>query len=156
MENETERAEVAKLLMWNLRRFIVSVVAFNDQVANKVGLGASEMQVMHLLELNGPMLPSELARQLGLSSGTTTGVIDRLERRHLVSRERDPGDRRKIRVTVNEERAYQEIGRHYAERGQRVIDAMEGLDLAELEGAARFFTSLMKERLSPGSGPKAI
>lgn len=49
-----------------------------------------------------PLTPGELGVRLGLSSGATTGVIDRLERRGHVRRDRDPNDRRKIHIRYAE------------------------------------------------------
>ena len=44
------------------------------------------------------MTPGQLAEASGLTSGTVTGVIDRLEKAELVRRERDGDDRRKVLV----------------------------------------------------------
>jgi DNA-binding MarR family transcriptional regulator len=47
--------------------------------------------------------PGRLGRQLGLNSAGTTALIDRLERLGHVRRTRDPGDRRKVLLTVDEQ-----------------------------------------------------
>jgi len=44
----------------------------------------------------------ELSRLLLVTSGNLTGIVDRLEARHLVRREADPTDRRIIRVKLTE------------------------------------------------------
>jgi MarR family protein len=49
------------------------------------------------------MMAGQLAQRLSLTTGAVTSVIDRLERRRFVRREPDPGDRRKVIVTVNQE-----------------------------------------------------
>ncbi|GAA0607698.1 MarR family transcriptional regulator [Kribbella sandramycini] len=45
-----------------------------------------------------PMTAGELGRELGLTSGTVTALVDRLERAGHVRRERDPVDRRKVLI----------------------------------------------------------
>src|ERR671916_44684 len=80
-------------------RFIAGVVLHNHAVAQRVGLGASDSQLISLLNLHGPLTPGRLAELTGLTTGTVTGVIDRLERAGYVRRERDAGDRRKVPVT---------------------------------------------------------
>jgi len=50
-----------------------------------------------------PATPGRLGRQLGLNSAGTTALIDRLERLGHVRRTRDPGDRRKVLLTVDEQ-----------------------------------------------------
>ena len=42
----------------------------------------------------------ELARRLNLSHSTTSGIVDRLQARGLVTREQDANDRRYTRVEV--------------------------------------------------------
>src|SRR5438876_6404892 len=44
----------------------------------------------------------ELSRLLLVTSGNLTGIVDRLEARHLVRREADPTDRRIIRVNLTD------------------------------------------------------
>ncbi|MGH7529836.1 MAG: MarR family winged helix-turn-helix transcriptional regulator, partial [Gemmatimonadales bacterium] len=42
--------------------------------------------------------PGELAAALGLTTGSVTAMLDRLERRGYVSRMSDPADRRRVQV----------------------------------------------------------
>ena len=46
---------------------------------------------------------SGIAEKLKQLGATLTGVVDRMEQRHLVYRERDPGDRRVIRVWLTDD-----------------------------------------------------
>ena len=46
------------------------------------------------------MSAGELAEATGLSSAATTTLLDRLERKGFVERERDTVDRRKVRVAM--------------------------------------------------------
>ena len=91
--------EAAQRVAEQPRKVIAAVVLFNEQVAAQVGMSASESQTLHLLELHGPLSPSELAKLTKLSTGTMTGVLDRLEQLGFVRRERHPVDRRRIVVT---------------------------------------------------------
>jgi DNA-binding MarR family transcriptional regulator len=64
--------EAAQRVAEQLRKVIAAVVLFNEQVAARVGMSASESQTLHLLELHGPISPSELAKLTKLSTGTMT------------------------------------------------------------------------------------
>ena len=44
--------------------------------------------------------PSGIARAVSLSQGTVSGILDRLESRALVSRERSSQDKRRVHVTI--------------------------------------------------------
>ena len=76
-------------------KLIANVVLFNHAANVSLGLGASDSQFLTLLRTRGALTPGQLAEASGLTSGTVTGVIDRLEKAKLVRRERDDGDRRK-------------------------------------------------------------
>ncbi|MFJ2781409.1 MULTISPECIES: MarR family winged helix-turn-helix transcriptional regulator [unclassified Kitasatospora] len=87
--------------------------------------------------------PGRLGGALRLNSAGTTGLVDRLERLGLIRRERDPGDRRKVRLVV-EERAM-ELGQAFF--GPLIagpVGAMGRFDAAEL-ATARCFLPAMTE-----------
>ncbi|MDT7783946.1 MAG: hypothetical protein QOF58_2365 [Pseudonocardiales bacterium] len=66
------------------------------------GLTTPQVGAVHSLLTEGPATVTELARRLNLSHSTTSGIVDRLEARGLVSREQDTNDRRYTRVQVTE------------------------------------------------------
>jgi len=112
-------------IMTSLLQFIAGVVLHNTDVAQRAGLGASDSQFLTLLNLNGPLTPGRLAELSGLTTGTVTGVIDRLEKGGYVRRERDAGDRRKVLVTPRPEQMakMQESYRGYGDHTDRVLAA---------------------------------
>jgi len=65
------------------------------------------------------MTAGQLGRRLSLTSGAVTNVIDRLERRGIVQRASDAKDRRKVIVTVNEnklaaaDKVYRSVGKAF-------------------------------------------
>lgn len=71
----------------------------------EVGLETWEFDVLAALRRAGrpyALSPGQLASQTLVTSGTITNRVDRLEERGLVKRERDPEDRRGIRVVLTE------------------------------------------------------
>ena len=71
----------------------------------EVGLEAWEFDVLAALRRAGDpyaLSPGQLGSQNLVTSGTMTNRVDRLEGRGLVRRERDPQDRRGIRVVLTE------------------------------------------------------
>lgn len=122
-------------------RFIASAVLHNHAVAQRVGLGASDSQLLSLLNLHGPLTPGRLAEMTGLTSGTITGVIDRLERAGFVRRERDATDRRKVVVTPVPE-AMAALGEHYRAQGEHLAAVLATRDPDQLRVIADFLTEL--------------
>ena len=64
------------------------------------GLTPSQFGIMEVLLHVGPLCQGELAGKLLRSNGSTTAGVDGLERRGLVERRREPGDKRFVRVAL--------------------------------------------------------
>jgi MarR family transcriptional regulator, organic hydroperoxide resistance regulator len=67
---------------------------------DRSGLTAPQVSLIRSLVNDGSATVTELARRLSLSHSTTSGIVDRLQARGLVTREVDPSDRRYTRVQV--------------------------------------------------------
>lgn len=73
-----------------------------DEAVHPFGLSASQFGVLETLEQRGPTHQQELAEALGRSKAQMTAIIDALESRGLVRRERHEVDRRFISVYLTE------------------------------------------------------
>ncbi len=51
----------ADRVVLEIRKFIAAGIFFNAQAAEKAGLGLTDMQLLHMLQLYGPSTPSRLA-----------------------------------------------------------------------------------------------
>jgi MarR family transcriptional regulator, organic hydroperoxide resistance regulator len=90
----------ADRVVLEIRKFIAAAIFFNAKAAEKVGLGLTDMQMLHMLQLYGPSTPSRLATGTGLSSGGVTVALDRLEKAGYIRRKPNPTDRRSVLVTL--------------------------------------------------------
>ncbi len=70
-----------------------------DQMAD---LTVSQLGVLDVLRFLGPMCQKDIGLKVLKSSGNMTLVIDNLEKRGLVQRERQTNDKRFIRVSLTE------------------------------------------------------
>ena len=134
----SSREELAGEIQQRMIRFIAEVVLYNHAVSAKVGLGASDSQFMTLLQTYGPLTPRQLAEHTGLTSGTVTGVIDRLESHGFVTRQADPGDRRKVVVTPSLEAIQDKLVPLYAEQGSRMQEVLATRTVDELRTISAF------------------
>ncbi|HTE53244.1 MAG TPA: MarR family transcriptional regulator [Kofleriaceae bacterium] len=82
---------------YQLRRFL----AFSEEQARVVGLNPQQHQLL-LAVRAAPEAPTigTLAERLILRHHSVVGLLDRLEQRGLVRRERSPDDRRQARVRI--------------------------------------------------------
>ncbi len=79
---------------------------------------AALLAVVHGDRVGRPLTPGDLGERLGISSGATTAVVDRLERAGHVLRVRDDRDRRRLTL-------------HRAESATALLSAFSGpLDTA--------------------------
>ena len=67
----------------------------------------SQMHVLMWLGTDGPQTMGHLARLVGITEKTMTGVVDRLERDGFLQRTRDQADRRVVRVALTKKGASQ-------------------------------------------------
>lgn len=87
------------------RQYLASYVLFNQAVADRLGMHPTDVQCLNLLTQEGePLTTGQVAELTGLTSGSATRLVDRLERGGYVRRERDTHDRRRVLVHVIPER----------------------------------------------------
>jgi DNA-binding MarR family transcriptional regulator len=126
-------------------RFVADAVLFNHAVAQREGLGPSDAQFLTLLRAYGPMTAGELAARTGLTSGSTTGVLDRLQRAGLVARHRDPADRRRVIVTADEATITARLAPHYAGQQRRLDEALARRTDDDLAVIAEFLADVLTD-----------
>ncbi|MDQ2997713.1 MAG: MarR family transcriptional regulator [Chloroflexota bacterium] len=101
-------------------RMSTATILFHAAVADRLGVGTTDVKCYSILRQTGPITAGELAERTSLTTGAITGVIDRLERAKLVRRERDPHDRRRIVLELV----------HNAERERAILQLYEPLGRA--------------------------
>jgi len=93
-----ERARVtAPELSWSLRELTRVSAEVDHALAQRLRLRALEYDALgHLMDEPGALGPVELSSRLGISTGSGTELVDRLERAGHVQRHRHPQDRRRL------------------------------------------------------------
>lgn len=111
------------------------------------GLTMSQFGVMEALYHLGPLSQGELAKKILKSSGNMTMIIDNLEKRGLVKRERKAEDRRfySVQLTAEGDRL---IGSIFPRHAAKIIEEMNVLTGTEQEELSRLCrkVGLKKER----------
>ena len=86
-----------------LMRAAESITTRAHRHLSSAGLTVSQFGVLEAIYHLGPLSQKELGRKILRSSGNITMVIDNLEKRRLVRRERDTSDRRIFIVHLTDE-----------------------------------------------------
>jgi DNA-binding MarR family transcriptional regulator len=101
MEKESQdgREKLVELLHKQFRELSSRTVLFHHWISELLGLNTIDHKCLDIIvKSDSPLTGAHLANITGLSSGAITGVIDRLEKRGYVFRDRDLKDRRLVYV----------------------------------------------------------
>ncbi|PKW09070.1 DNA-binding transcriptional regulator, MarR family [Streptomyces sp. 1222.5] len=102
---DPRRARLYEELSAESRRYLAAYVLFNQAVADHLGLHPTDVQCLSLLTAEpDPLTVRQIADMTGLTTGSATRLVDRLERGGYVARTPDPTDRRRVLVTPVPER----------------------------------------------------
>jgi len=78
-----------------VRQFLNAAARSDTALAKRLGLHNTDLSTLDFIfSSSEPVNPNRIAEHLGLSSGATTGAIDRIERKGYVRRVPNPHDRR--------------------------------------------------------------
>ena len=64
------------------------------------GFTLPQISVISMLEKHGEQKVSELSLKMGLSDSTVSGILDRLEQKEIIKRERTKDDRRVVKISL--------------------------------------------------------
>jgi DNA-binding MarR family transcriptional regulator len=121
------QAVVDELASWNPREFMGMFKRLH-----KGALSLIHLNVLIELEANGPMSMGALAEILEVSVASTTGIVDRMQKRGFVERLHDEDDRRVVLV-------------HMTQAGREVFTSIEE---RRREGLGKLLQSLTEDELT--------
>jgi len=128
-------------IVYLIRKLMQAGALYSKELNKKYNVSAPQLATLRVLLHDGAMPPSQIAKQIMVNSSTLTGVIDRLEKKGLVSRLRNDPDRRIIRVELTE------AGRTLAENAPppiqvKIVKGMRRLEQTEREKIIQSLTRL--------------
>jgi len=100
MGSLNKQTEIDGKLANELRQCYGLGASFFRAAAARIEMTDTDMQVIDILETAGEATAGQLANLMGLTTGTFTAILNRLEKAGLVRRERDPNDGRRVIVRL--------------------------------------------------------
>jgi len=87
-------------IMQSLRRIFKAIQDYSQEVSHKFGITGPQLWALKTLSTNGSLPLGQLSKMMYLHPSTITGVVDRLEKKGYVVRDRVHKDRRVVMVQL--------------------------------------------------------
>jgi MarR family transcriptional regulator, organic hydroperoxide resistance regulator len=97
-----EKSGLIAEIVDNLRRVFQVVHSQSKKAERETGLTGPQLWAIKVIADSAPIRVSDLAARMYLHPATTVGILDRLEKKGLISRIRSRKDRRSVEVALTE------------------------------------------------------
>ncbi|PPF19125.1 MarR family transcriptional regulator [Rathayibacter sp. AY1F3] len=128
-----------------MRAFRTAEAAMRRRTRGSMGMGENDLLAVQFLmrrqQKGVHVSPKDLASYLGISSASTTVLIDRLVKSGHVVREPHPSDRRAIRIVATPT-SHREVRETLDEMHRRMLEAAETLSPSEAGTVIRFLQTM--------------
>jgi DNA-binding MarR family transcriptional regulator len=132
-------------LVYLLRALTVELDRFGADFARLNRLHSTDLRALIALveaERSGQVVtPGRLAEQLGLDSSSVTALVDRMERLGHLRRQRDPDDRRRVLVQLQDQ-AHELGWSFFGPLIRAAVTAMRDFNETELATVERFLQTM--------------
>jgi DNA-binding MarR family transcriptional regulator len=134
----TSKSDFIRQVVLDSRENGISYTLFRNAIGKRLGLNGSDFEGLDLIFFRGVATPSELSKYTGLSSGSTTVMIDRLQKAGLIKREHNPKDRRGVLVVIDQQ-AVHRVGPLFADARLAQHELLAGYSVRELKILSDYF-----------------
>jgi len=121
-----------------VRENSIGVVLFHQAIGRILGINVTDVKSLDIIVTRGSANPSQLAKFTGLSTGSTTALIDRLEKKGLIERRPNPKDRRGS-IIILTYGAMKKIPLLFESMSKAMERLVSGYSEEELETLSEFF-----------------
>jgi DNA-binding MarR family transcriptional regulator len=137
VDRRMTKAELIGQLVEATRASQVATDKMDEAGSEALGVNRTDGRCLDVIQQTGRISAGELAERAGLTSGSTTAVIDRLEAKGYVRRVADPEDRRRVLLELTEEME-KRAAEIWGPLGERGVPHLERLSTSEIELLIRY------------------
>lgn len=125
-----------------LRKIIRATDLYSRRLSKEAGLTAPQLLIMQALHGQGELTMGDVAAEVSLSQATVTTILDRLEKRELIVRERGATDKRRVYARLTEQgrelvlRAPTPLQQEFMARFEKLREWEQSLILSSLQRVA--------------------
>ncbi len=124
-------------------QFYEKMFSWENAIAKNSGLSPQQNHTIEIVGNEGPLRMKPLSEKLGVTTGTLTVMIDRLQKAGYVQRHNDPNDRRAFNIVLTE-KGKKIHDEHHAYHHKLVEDITGCLNEAEFEQFPRILGKINK------------
>lgn len=130
----TAPSALSARLGYLLKRAYAGYLAVQAPALQPFGIDGRLLAVLSVVEAEGPSLQQRLVERLNVDRTTMVAIVDRLEQGGLLTRERDPQDRRAhlVSITRDGERIRREAQAAADEAEKRFLDGLSAPEQRQL------------------------
>ena len=121
-----------------MRRFADCCLDYSEQIPTK-----TQMMILTCLAGMDDCKMTDLSKATGISLSALTGLVDRLKEKGFVERDRDPDDRRVVKISATA--GGRKISREYREKYiNNAVQALSRLEPRDRESLVHLFEKMAK------------
>lgn len=134
-------------LLVSLRKMIRSIDLYSKKLSKETGLTSPQLILLQQIAARDGILVKQIADNINLSSATVTNILDRLESRDFVVRERSTVDKRKVGLHITEQgmqaisKSPMPLQRNFINQFEELADEEQVQMLATLRRLAKMMDS---------------
>ncbi len=125
-----------------LRRILRATELYGRTLAQTAGLTPVQIRVLQIVLSHGSATPKQISLQMGVSPATISTLLDRLETKSMLERQRSDVDRRQTNIVLTEkgrkavEGAPDPLQQKYVKEFEALADWEQAMIVAALERVA--------------------
>lgn len=116
-------------------------IIMHEVIAHSVGLTGADHKYLGLIIKKGESTAGEISQITGLTTGAVTGLVDRLEKKGLVSRMPDKQDRRKVMIVPHTEKAMSLLGPVFSDLQNKTKDLISSFSQRDREVIEKYLVA---------------
>jgi DNA-binding MarR family transcriptional regulator len=134
---QAARRDIEGRVLTALPSWVNVISQLNRLIAEGMRVTASDLDCLHALRLRGPSTAAELAKLVGLTPGSVSRMIDRLDAAGCITRTDDPDDRRRVLIEASSD-GLARVAAYYEGLTARTHDDLAVFRVEELEVLLQF------------------
>ncbi len=94
--------EISDNVLIAIRKIIQAIDLNSKRLVKQVGLTGPQLVILQEISRLGTVSVGKVAKNVSLSQGTVTGILERMEKQGVVTRQRSSQDKRRVMVRITE------------------------------------------------------